>query len=197
VICANCHAHIATASEEIGSTNFGRAVLFGLAASAVCATAYFALLAATGREISALVLLIGFVVGKAVRVGSKGRGGRRFQWLAVGLTYLAIAATYVPFVMKGFSSTSSANAIELLPATTSSGSLLVTPVSMTSAPPPASLGRAAVDYSALLLLAAAAPILEGLRNVIMLLLTVAAMFQAWRMNRRVAMTISGPYRVRT
>lgn len=198
VICAACEARITGAHATNNAGSFSRALLFGIASAGVAAAVYFAALAATGREFTAIVLLVGFIVGKAVRIGSRSRGGRRFQWLALGLTYLAIAATYVPFVMKGFSPASRVSSIELLPATTNGGAfLVVNPVATTPPPPPASLGRAAIDYSGLLLLAAAAPILEGMRSVLTLLLIAAAMFQAWRMNRQTPVTISGPYRVRT
>jgi hypothetical protein len=198
VICAGCETKLASTHATDNPGSFGRALLFGVASAAIGAAIYFALLTATGREITAIVLLVGVIVGKAVRVGSRSRGGRRFQWLAIGLTYLTIAATYVPFVMKGFSPASRTSSIELLPATANGGAfLVVNPVATTPPPPPASLGRAAVDYSGLLLLAAVAPILEGMRHVLTLLLIAAAMFQAWRMNRRIPMTITGPYRVRT
>jgi len=42
----------------------------------------------------------------------------------------------------------------------------------------------------------AAPVLEGLGHVVTLLVISAALAQAWRMNRRVEITVSGPYRVR-
>ena len=198
VICANCEARIATTRSAEDSGNFARAFLFGISSAALGAVIYFGVLAATGREFTAVVLLVGFIVGKAVRIGSRSRGGRRFQWLALSLTYLAIAATYVPFVMKGFAPATSASAIELLPATTNGGVFLVSnPIAVAPAPAPASLGKAAFDYSGLLLLAAAAPVLEGMRSVLTLLLIAAAMFQAWRMNRRTPVTITGPYRVRT
>ena len=197
VICASCESRITSAASD-NSGSFARALLFGIASAAVGAAIYFAALTATGREITALVLLVGFIVGKAVRVGSRSRGGRRFQWLALGLTYLAIAATYVPFVMKGFAPASNVSSVELLPATTNGGAfLVVNPPAATAAPPAISLGRATVDFSGLVLLAAAAPLLEGLRSVVTLLLIAAAMLQAWRMNRRTPVTITGPYRVRT
>jgi hypothetical protein len=198
VICANCQARITAADSSDNSGSFGRALLFGIGSAGLGAVIYFAVLAATGREITAIVLLVGFIVGKAVRIGSRSRGGRRFQWLALSLTYLAIAATYVPFVMKGFAPASSAGAIEVLPAATNGGAFLVSnPVAVAPAPAPVSLGKAAFDYSGLLLLAALAPILEGVRHVLTLLLIAAAMFQAWRMNRRTPVTVTGPYRVRT
>src|SRR5688500_16361625 len=108
VICVACQAgRIALERQGTAEGHFGRAVSFGVLAAIAAAAGYIALLAATGRELTLAVLLIGLVVGKAVRIGSRGRGGRRFQWLAVALTCLAIAATYVPFVVKGYSRSSS------------------------------------------------------------------------------------------
>ena len=42
------------------------------------------------------------MVGRAVRNGTEGRGGRFYQFLAVFLTYSAIVLMYVPFVLEGF-----------------------------------------------------------------------------------------------
>ena len=172
-------------------------------AALAAAGGYVALLAATGRELTLAVLLIGLVVGKAVRTGSRGRGGRRFQWLAVALTYLAIAATYVPFVVKGYSPSSSLAdsaagvATDVAPASTLDTRFLM----VAAAPPPApaptkSLGATALGLGALLLLAVAAPALEGANHMVGALLMLATLFYAWRLNRRVDVTITGPYRVR-
>jgi hypothetical protein len=136
-------------------------------------------------------------VGKAVRTGSRGRGGRRFQWLAVALTYLAIATTYVPFVLKGFSRSSAAStAAAATPATSGETFLVISPRASSEPIPPSSLGASAVELGALLLLAAAAPVLEGLGNLLSLAVIVCALAQAWRMNRRVDVIITGPYHVR-
>jgi hypothetical protein len=43
-------------------------------------------------------ILIGIAVGKAVRDGSMGRGGWFYQLLAVGLTYIGVAMSYLPLV---------------------------------------------------------------------------------------------------
>ena len=39
------------------------------------------------------------MVGKSVFIGSRHRGGAFYQLLAMGLTYLAIVSTYVPFIL--------------------------------------------------------------------------------------------------
>ena len=201
VICAACHARLtAQQPADAAEGRFARGLAFGLLAALAAAAAYVALLATTGRELTPAVFLVGLVVGKAVRVGARGRGGRRFQWLAVGLTYLAIATTYVPFVVKGYSpasSRSSAEATELaFPAATASFLTVATPP-----PEPlaarSSLGGTAVGFGGLLLLAVAAPLLESANNILATLVMFAALLQAWRMNRRVELRVTGPYRVRT
>lgn len=171
---------------------------FGVLAALAAAAGYIAILATTGRELTVLVLLVGLIVGKAVRIGSRARGGRRFQWLAMALTYLAIATTYVPFVVKGYSRLSARTTpVERVSAPDVAGSFLavaITPEPV--APPRASLGTAAVGFSGLILLAIAAPLLESAHNLFTTLVTILALVQAWRMNRRANLRISGPYQVR-
>lgn len=157
VICAACHTRLTSGSSSQESDGrFSRALALGITAAVVAAVVYFAMLAAIGREVSLALLLVGFAVGKAVRIGSRGRGGRQYQWLAVALTYIAMVVTYVPFVLKG---------------------------------------SAAADVGALLLLAAAAPVLEGIAHGLTLIMITIALGQAWRMNRRVETKLTGPYRV--
>ena len=73
---------------------------------------------------------------------------------------------------------------------------MISTAASAEAAPAKSLGSAALGLGALLLLAAAAPVLESATHVVGTLIMLAALFQAWRMNRRVDLTITGPYRVR-
>ena len=196
VMCAACRARIAASASSPNDGRIGRAMMFGVVAALASAAAYFALLATTGREMTVLILLLGFAVGKAVRVGSRSRGGRRFQWLAVGLTYLAVAATYVPFVMKGYSRQSMAVAETFTVPNADARYLGVATAPVAAATAAPSLGSTALGFGGLLLLAIAAPLLEGANNMFVLLFTLGALTQAWRMNRSTVRVITGPYRVR-
>ena len=157
LVCSVCRALITSAHGlRTPRVRFARALGFGTIAAALSTAAYFGLIAAIGREVNLVLVLVGFAVGRAVRIGAGRPRGLRYQWLALTLTYLSIAATYVPFVLKGTS---------------------------------------AADFGGLLLLAIAAPILEGIDHGLMLVTIAVALGQAWWTNRRVDPKLTGPFRV--
>jgi hypothetical protein len=53
--------------------------VFGLGAGIVGAVIYYAVIAITNFEIGLVAILIGYMVGQAVRKGARGRGGLRFS----------------------------------------------------------------------------------------------------------------------
>ncbi|HYZ84318.1 MAG TPA: hypothetical protein VE621_07940 [Bryobacteraceae bacterium] len=60
----------------------------------------------TSYELALIAILVGQLIGSAVRRGSAGLGGRRLQILAVALTYVAITFSYIPLLIKGVSEAS-------------------------------------------------------------------------------------------
>ena len=58
-------------------------------------------------------------------------------------------------------------------------------------------GTVLLGIGALVLLAAIVPIAAGFSNLIGLLIIGIAVFEAWKLNRRVPLTIAGPYRLGT
>ena len=64
------------------------------------AAIYFAVIALAHLEIGIVAILIGYMVGYAIRKGARGRGGLRFQVMAVALTYLSVAIAYTPLAVK-------------------------------------------------------------------------------------------------
>jgi hypothetical protein len=100
-VCDACRQAIEAATEtptEAGP--FILAALFGLGAGVVGAAVYYAVIALANLEIGIVAILIGYMVGYAVRKGAGNRGGRRFQVLAVALTYGAVALAYTPVVIS-------------------------------------------------------------------------------------------------
>lgn len=97
VICPPCRDEIlASMTGGSGAGRFSRAVLFGLGAGIAGALLWYAVTKLTGYEIGLIAIVIGFLVGTAVRKGSADRGGLAYQLLAVFITYCCIVSTYVP-----------------------------------------------------------------------------------------------------
>ena len=99
--CSGCRTAVESAAETPrGIVPLVIAGAFGLGAGVVGAAIYYAVIAIANLEIGIVAILIGYMVGYAVRKGAHGRGGRRFQVLAVALTYASIALAYTPLVFK-------------------------------------------------------------------------------------------------
>jgi hypothetical protein len=101
-VCANCRERVvAAAATPRSASTLLVAALFGIGAAIAGAAIYYAVIAIAHLEIGIVAILIGYMVGWAVRKGSGGRGGRRFQILAVVLTYWAVGLAYAPLAFKG------------------------------------------------------------------------------------------------
>jgi len=101
VFCGSCRAGVEAAIKTPpGIVPLLRAGAFGLGAGILGAIIYYGVIALLDLEIGIVAILIGYMVGYAIRKGAGGRGGRRFQVLAVALTYASIAMAYTPVVVK-------------------------------------------------------------------------------------------------
>lgn len=100
-VCGDCRTTLLEAAKTPRSAGpLLRSGLFGLVAAIVGAAIYYAVIAITNFEIGLVAILIGYMVGYSVRKGANGRGGRRFQVLAVVLTYLAVGLAYAPLAFR-------------------------------------------------------------------------------------------------
>jgi hypothetical protein len=217
IVCISCRAKLrAQLTGGSGSARFAKAIGFGLAAAAAGSALYYAILKLTGYEIGLVAIVVGFIVGRAVNRGSQGRGGRAYQLLAVGLTYLAIVTTYIPFIVKAIHENPPTVAADSTARKASADSTATADASTATATPAAELqgtpraapakdaapdvkqfsfGRLLISVGALVALAAMAPILAGFQNIIGMLIIGFALFEAWRQNQRLELAITGPYRV--
>jgi len=201
VFCDRCRRSLETAVETPrGAAPFVIAGAFGLAAGIVGAAIYYAVIAFAHLEIGIVAILIGYMVGYAVRRGAGGRGGRRFQVLAMTLTYVSIALAYTPVVLgqlrdRPATQTSSANSGA--PAPRDHAPATADGVG-TSAPAPRRVGGiVAVGFLALFI--ASLPILVIVNTLpsglISAFIIVIGMRQAWRMTGTAVLRVRGPYRV--
>jgi hypothetical protein len=153
VTCPRCHASLQQrlAPGSVGGRS-ARALALGLAAAVVGGLAYFAIRVLTHLNIGLVAIGVGWLVGRAVRRGAGAAGGPAHQALAVGLTYLACAFGFAPYLAgKPFDAAFLAK-------------LLLMPVTAVSSP----IGYLILGY---------------------------ALYEAWRLNQRPALRVSGPLRV--
>jgi hypothetical protein len=206
VVCWKCKTELARGAEGSAAGRLFRAAAFGLGGAVVGAGIYYAILALTGYEIGLVAIAVGWLVGRGVQKGSNGVGGWAYQTIAVGLTYLAIVSTYVPFIVKSAmqpdSTVATADSARSRPAA-AGDSVSVQPAALTAASaqsPDSSrseitAGGVLLGIAALIVIAAAAPFLAGIQNIIGLVIIGFALYQAWQMNRRAPLVVNGPFAV--
>jgi hypothetical protein len=78
---------------------FVRGVTFGVGGAVVGLALYVAFALITGLVIGFVSLAVGYLVGKAIVLGSRGQGGRRYQFAAALLTYMAVSLSAVPIAL--------------------------------------------------------------------------------------------------
>jgi hypothetical protein len=94
--CADCAAQTQNGQTPDSHAAFTRGLLLGIGAAVIGLIVYATFTIITGWYIGYLALGIGWLVAKAMKKGSSGLGGRRYQIAAVLLTYFAISMAAVP-----------------------------------------------------------------------------------------------------
>jgi hypothetical protein len=201
-----------------------RGAALGAIAAAVGAGIYYAIAQLTGYEFGLMSIVLGLMVGFAVRRGARGRGGWRYQALAMFLCYAAICATYVPRVLeamrksgeKSGQAAASQTAAARSPASAAGESgaakggtpatgqaaarTETTPAPAASAEKvtpvePPSLSGFLGAVGMLLALTLALPFLAGFENLMGLVIIGIGLYEAWKVNRAAPFSVSGPFAV--
>jgi hypothetical protein len=169
-LCASCAATVDAVKQasQRGSA-FVRAAVFGVGAMVAGAILYYAVVKVTKLEIGLVAIAIGYMVGYAVRRGSRGWGGLRYQVLAAFLTYYAVGLAYMPLAFGG------------------------SPKTETVATP--GLAAIGILFGLSFALPVLAAIESGPSGLISLAIVAFGMQQAWRMTARPPVDLAGPYQV--
>jgi hypothetical protein len=124
-ICAACSEHIRLAQMQMPreAPSLARPLLFGAGAAVACSAGYAVITLLSGLELALVAILVGYLVGRAVRIGANGVGGRPLQILAVALTYVSITISYVPLILRQVSPGQIAKVLPLI-----TGLALVSPL---------------------------------------------------------------------
>jgi hypothetical protein len=94
-ICPTCAERIRLGQQAPPAHSLLKAALYGGGAALAGCILYATIAIVANLELALIAILIGFMVGKAIRHASNGLGGRPQQLLAVVLTYFAITFSYV------------------------------------------------------------------------------------------------------
>ncbi len=212
---------------------------------------YYAIIRTTGWNIGIVAVLIGLMVGGAVRKGSGNRGGLGYQLLAVFLTYSAIAAMLLPVALEGMAANADkgeaeqaqkearaflekierdraktkakvavtpvgeaakSQKVEAAPSSAppaaaptpvaandaqeeqAAKKLVVEELPGANGPPPSLLGFLVVGVI-VIGLAYTIPVLAAFGSPISGLIFAFALWEAWKINRRLVLVFNGPFRL--
>jgi len=199
IVCEKCRSSVEAEWNRGGAAGrFGKALVLGVLAMIACSIVWYLVLKTTDRQWGVLAIVVGLVIGGAVRKGSNGRGGWRYQTLAIFLTYTAIVTSYVPLIIQEMREHSA----QVTKTTPPTGKTL--PVADTTTATAAStssesttdskIGPLGLVIGVVVMLAIlyATPFFTGLLGV---LIVGFALYEAWKLNRRTDLRVSGPHRV--
>jgi hypothetical protein len=182
VICPSCAAKIEVGKQAKKPIPWVRLVIYG-GGAALAGSILYAIPLAMGFQIGIVALAVGWMVGKAIRTGGYGVGGRPQQILAVALTYFAISMSFFPAgIFIGVKHAMAAKKSTTTPD-------VVKPVQ-----PPISVGKA---IAGLLVLAAISPFLElgssPVGGLISLFILFIGLQRAWALTAGHEILVTGPY----
>jgi len=98
--CPSCADKLRAELTQFNPSPYSRALIWGIGAAILGLVLYATFTIVTGWIFSYIALIVGGMVGAAVKKGSGGAGGRRYQFTAATLTYVAISLAAVPVQMN-------------------------------------------------------------------------------------------------
>jgi uncharacterized protein (DUF983 family) len=203
--CQHCGEQLKNQIPKDTHAAFVRGLAFGIGGAILGLILYSTFSIVTGLEIGYVSLAVGWIIAKAIKMGSKGLGGRRYQIAAAVLTYGAVSMAalpiYVSQINKGKlqkpAQTQTASSSQPAPAPPDQDS---SRAGANAASPPASADKLARNLAKalglFLLLGLASPFLElanPLSGAIGLVILFVGMNIAWRLTAGPKIDILGPF----
>jgi len=200
--CDACTQQIKMRSPQDSHSTFVRGILFGIGGAIAGLILYSTFTIVTGIIIGYVSLAVGWLVGTAMKKGSQGVGGRRYQIAAVALTYSAVSLSAIPIGIsyyvqqeKPATHASASPSSQTAPDSTSSEQLPTDsqqPQSPQAKPRP----TAGAIIASLLFAGLASPFLElssGFSGIIGLVILFVGIRIAWKITSAPPLEILGPF----
>jgi hypothetical protein len=201
MVCGSCADRAKRELPQDSHAVFVRGLLFGLGGFLLAFIAYSAVgILLQGWTIGYLSLAVGWIVGKAMMMGSRGVGGRRYQMLAVLLTYAAVSMAAIPITLVAMRS-ENAPVVHTDSQQSSSSSPGTRSADEQPAPAPGNERDHQMSLmnalGTLTLIGLASPfygLQDGFNGVLMLIILFIGIRFAWRMTAgRASVVINGPF----
>lgn len=194
VACSRCRGQImAVWNRGSPGQRFAKALALGGVAALLGAAIYFGIEAVTGYEFGLVAVVVGLLVGSAVRKGSNGRGGWRYQALAMFLTYSAVVATDSSLIARELTKDFRTRAASVRATADSSTAPVASHAALKTGEESPGWLALTIGLVVVLALAYAAPIVVGVASPLHLVIAGFALYEAWKLNRGVALRVTGPY----
>jgi len=100
IVCPSCAELLKREGPQDGDAAFMRGLVVGVGGAILGLILYSGFTIITGIELGYVSLAVGYIVAKAILIGSQGRGGRKYQIAAVVLTYIAVSGSAVPMFLS-------------------------------------------------------------------------------------------------
>jgi predicted lipid-binding transport protein (Tim44 family) len=187
--CPDCAQRLRREAPQDSHKSFVRGVLFGIGAAVLGFALYVAFALSTGLVIGFVSLAVGYLVGKAIMLGSRGVGGRRYQVAAALLTYMAVSLAAVPIAFHVHSKHASTQqtAQENAPDSVAAPN---------AAPPARPKMTAARALGTLTLIGLASPFLDlasPMHGIIGLIILLVGVRIAWQLTAASSLRVDGPF----
>lgn len=96
VACASCAQQLQQQTPKDTHAAYIRSITYGIGAAILGFILFAGFVIVTGISLGYISLAVGWLIGKAMRQGSGGIGGRRYQIAAAILTYMAVSMAAIP-----------------------------------------------------------------------------------------------------
>jgi hypothetical protein len=167
VLCPTCRAGFGDGRHPVTFAALAKAAWFGFLAAVLGAVIWRGITQLTGLNIGFVAVIVGILIGNAVRRNGDGQGGWMFQAIAILMTYICLTLSFIPDVITATTNIMAKHDV-------SSGSL--------------------AWYLLFAFLLVTAPVMISFSSILSLLINGFAFYQAWKVNKWTPMVIAGPLR---
>jgi hypothetical protein len=198
--CEKCTRQLQAQTPKDTHAAYVRGILFGVGGAIAGLILYSAFGIATGIRLGYIALAVGWLVGTAIKRGSSGIGGRRYQIAAVALTYAAVSLSAIPvgiyYIVKEKNAAQVSRPRDSSPASVAAERASASPQDDPRSSGHRSTASLTSAAGALLFAGLASPFLElseGVSGLIGLVIIFVGIRIAWKMTGAPPLEILGPF----